>query len=324
MKRLLLLWALCSPLLTQAAPYQVVMLLYRGITPAEQGFMDSLKAQLPVQFTIFDAAEDKSRLPGFIAQTKALKPDLVYAFGTTVALATVGPYDGANPARHITNIPVVCNIVADPIGAKLTRSLAGSGRNFTGVTHIVPMPDQLKAMARLGKIRQLGVIYNPQEPNSLLTVKDLAANSAPFGFTLQQVAVQPQPGGQLNPQELTAAVRQLAEKKVDYLYLPSDSSIIQQAETIITPAQAAGIPVISATEAPIRNKGAFMGLVGNYYNAGSFAAHKAVQILREHKAPGALPIEPLKRFSLVINMKAAHSLRRYPPLEAFRFAELLR
>ncbi|KAF0815372.1 hypothetical protein IGB42_00453 [Andreprevotia sp. IGB-42] len=327
LQRLLLLALLALPLLARAAeqkPYRVMMLLYRGSTDAERGFMDYLKARLPVEFIVRDAAEDKEKIPGFIAEAKKLKPDLIYTFGTSMTLATVGKADNANPAGTISNIPVVFNIVADPVGSKLSHTLASSGRNLTGVSHLVPMADQLKAAERLGKIGRLGVVYNPQEPNSLLAVKDLQDNAARFGYTLLPAAIALDDAGKATPEAIAAAVQQLLIGKIDYLYLPSDSSLIQQADAIVAPATAAGVPVISATEAPIRKNGALMGLVGNYYNAGAFAGYKAEQILLKRKTAAAIPMETLQRFSLVVNMQTARALKRYPPLEEFRIAELLR
>ena len=92
---------------------------------------------------------------------------------------------------------------------------------------------------------------------------------------------------------------------------------------IVSAATAARIPVISATEGPIRDDGAFVGLVSNYYNAGAFAAHKAEQILVGKQRAGQLPIETLQRFALVVNMTTAVQLGIYPPLDLIRIAELL-
>ncbi|SMC22882.1 putative ABC transport system substrate-binding protein [Andreprevotia lacus DSM 23236] len=326
MKTLLLATCLLSPLLANAAdhpPYKVLMLLYRGSTDAERGFMDYLKARMPVQFIVRDAAEDKEKIPALIAEARQLKPDLIYTFGTSMTLAAVGKYD-ADPARYLGKVPVVFNIVADPVGSKLTRTLQTSSRNFTGVSHLVPMADQLKAANQLGKINRLGVVYNPQEPNSQLAVRDLQDNAARFGYTLVPVPVEVDATGKPTTEAVTTAVQQVLLGKIDTLYLPSDSSLIQQADAIVAPATAAGVPVISATEAPIRKNGALMGLVGNYYNAGAFAGYKAEQILLKRKTPAAIPMETLQRFSLVVNMQTARTLKRYPPLEEFRIAELLR
>ena len=111
---------------------------------------------------------------------------------------------------------------------------------------------------------------------------------------------------------------------MDFIYLPSDSSLIQHAAAITHPALASNVPVISATEAPIREFGALVGLVSSYYNAGAYAGHKAEQILTGKKAPGSIPIDTLQRFSLLVNMDTASRLGLYPPMDLIPIAELLR
>jgi len=122
---------------------------------------------------------------------------------------------------------------------------------------------------------------------------------------------------------LTAAVDLLARDRPEWIYLPSDSLLISNSRTIVARAHHHGIPTFSATEAPIRDGGAVMGLVSNYYNAGRFAAYKAQQIIVDGKHPGDIPVEPLSAFSFVINMAGARKLGVYPPLGLFRFAEVI-
>ena len=66
-----------------------------------------------------------------------------------------------------------------------------------------------------------------------------------------------------------------------------------------------------------------MGLVSNYANAGAFAGYKAEQILRGKEVVSNIPIETLRRFTLVVNMTTAVQLGVYPPLELIKIAELL-
>ena len=95
-----------------------------------------------------------------MAEAKRERVDLIYTFGTTVTLDAVGAVGKVDPAVHVTDIPVVFNIVADPVGADLATAFAATGRNLSGVSHLVPMPDQLRAMQRFRKVGKLGVIYN--------------------------------------------------------------------------------------------------------------------------------------------------------------------
>ena len=307
----------------QQKPFKVTMILFRGITQAEHGFMDQLKARVPVEFTIRNVEGSRPKIREYVEEAKRVRPDLIYTFGTTVTLDTVGAVGKADPHLHITDIPVIFNIVADPVGARLATAFAVTGRNLTGVSHLVPMADQLRVMQRFKPVKSLGVIYNPYEANSMLAVDQLKKDAGPFGFALTEASLQTAPGERPVTQDIVDAMQRLATVKPDFIYLPSDSSLIERAATIVGMATAAKIPVISATEGPIRDDAALVGLVSNYYNAGAFAAHKAEQILVGKQPAGRLPIETLQRFAVVVNMSTAIQLGLYPPLDLIRIAELL-
>jgi putative ABC transport system substrate-binding protein len=313
--------ALATGAFAQGKSYTVMLILFRGATPAEQGFMDYLNAHLPVEFIVRDANGDRSTVKPFVAEAKRRHVDLIYTFGTSVTLDTVGAAGKVNPDLHVGDIPVVFNIVADPVGAGLASAFVATGRNVTGVSHLVPMADQLRAMQRFGNVRKLGVIYNAQEANSILAVEQLRQHAAQFQFELIEASLHS--GQKPDTSEIAEAMRKLVDAKSDFIYLPSDSSLIERAPTIVGLANAARIPVISATEGPIRKDGALMGLVSNYSNAGAFAGYKAEQILLGKAAAGKIPIETLQRFTLVINMKSAIQLGVYPPLDLIKIAELL-
>ncbi|MBX9847385.1 MAG: ABC transporter substrate-binding protein [Xanthobacteraceae bacterium] len=320
---LLMAATLATGALAQSKPFKVTLILFRGMTPAEQGFMDQLKARLPVEFTVRNVQGSRALIREFVEEARRDRPDLLYTFGTTVTLDTVGAVGQVDPGRHITDIPVIFNIVADPVGARLADALAATGRNLTGVSHLVPMPDQLRVMQRFKQVKKLGVIFNPYEPNSALAVEQLKGLTGQFQFALTESALQTAPGRQPVAQDVVDAMQRLIATKPDFIYLPSDSSLIARASIIMGLATGARIPVISATEGPIRDDAALVGLVSNYYNAGAFAAHKAEQILVDKQSVGRLPIETLRRFALVVNMTTAIQLGIYPPLDLIRIAELL-
>ena len=64
-------------------------------------------------------------------------------------------------------------------------------------------------------------------------------------------------------------------------------------------------------------------LLGRYYSVGQLAGAKAVEILAGGKSPATIPVERLKRFSLLVNMRVAHSLRLYPPIDMLNYAEVI-
>lgn len=308
----------------QVRPLKIMMILYRGTTDAEKGFMSYFdKHAIPVEFIVRDAQADNQRVSEFVKEARAMRPDLIYTFGTTVTSKVVGTMDESNRDERVTDIPVVFNVVADPLGANITKSLKSSGRNFTGVTHLAPLAAQIQALLAMRKVKSLGVLYNPYERNSTLTVQDLKATAEKNGISVQ--IGQLTADGQTQPtvEMLRGALQNLLAKQPDFIYLPSDSFLIKHARTVVDMARAARIPVFAATEAPIRNDGALIGLVSNYFSAGELAAHKAEQILLKNAQPAAIPIEPLNRFTYLINMKSAKQLGTYPPVALFKVAEVV-
>jgi putative tryptophan/tyrosine transport system substrate-binding protein len=305
----------------QDQSYKVMMILFRGTTPAEIGFMDHLRRRLSVEFLVRDVGGVRHKAREFAEEAQRERVDLIYTFGTSVTLDVVGASGKVDPAVHVTNIPVVFNIVADPVGAGLAPAFAATGRNLTGVSHLVPMTDQLRAMLRFRQVTKLGVIYNVSEPNSRLAVTQLRELAAQFKLQLVESPITsgPNPG----VAEVAEAMQPLIAARPGFIYLPSDSSLIERAAAIVELARAAGIAIISATEGPIRQDGALMGLVTNYANAGAFAGYKAEQILRGKQAVRSIPIETLQRFALVVNMATAVQLGVYPPLDVIKIAELL-
>lgn len=326
----LMLSALGIALPANAAPgptprhqYLVAMVLWRGVTDAERGFMDYLREHgVPVRFVQFNCNNDKKRLPGYIAKVKALHPALVYTFGTTVTSAVAGREGAVDPKRNITRTPIVFNIVADPVGAGITRSMRSTGRNVTGVTHTVPLKSQLETIMQLKAVHRLGVIYDPQEKNSVLAVQHLAGLQKTFGYRVLRAPVHTS-RGRSAAQSIGAAVQGLAKQKPDLIYLPSDSYLIAHANIVTGDINRLGIPSFSATEGPVRNSGALMGLVTRYYNAGKFAGFKAWEILVKHRRPRDIPVQGLKRFTVVVNMDTARQLNFYPPVTLLSLAEVV-
>ncbi|AMC34990.1 ABC transporter substrate-binding protein [Janthinobacterium sp. B9-8] len=327
---ILFTYLLCFSLELKAAeikekpPYKVMMILYRGFTDAEKGFIAYFKQRhIAAEFIIRDAQADNTKIAEFVSEARELKPDLIYTFGTTVTAEVVGLVGQVNPHKHITDIPVVFNIVADPIGAKLVKSMQASGRNLTGASHLVPLSAQMNALQKMRNTQTIGVIYNSQEKNAVLAVQGLEKIAAKYKLSLDLAPVALDENNKPSVEGIKIAAQTLLEKKPQFIYIPSDSFMIKNARTVVQVAQAAKIPVFSATEAPIRNDGALLGLVSTYFNVGELAAYKAEQILLKKERVSKIPIDSLNRFTYLVNMGAAKKLGVYPPLAVIKFAELI-
>jgi len=308
----------------QSKPFHIFMVLWRGITAAEKGFMDYFpQRNIPVHFVFRDCEKGKTKLPAIVKEIRDTHPDLIYTFGTTVTTKIAGTIPDHDSDRFITDIPIVFNIVADPIGANLVPNLVTSDRNLTGVSHMVPTSAQVKAMKSVIPFRRLGILFNPQEKNAVLAVKALERIADSNNFILIKAPV-PVDKNQKPVEDIPPRiVKSLVDQNADLIYLPSDSFIISHSKFLVPLIHKYGIPTFSATEGPIHNADALMGLVSRYYNVGQFAGYKAEQILIHKTHPQDIPIETLKRFSFITNMKTAKKLGFYPPITILKFAELI-
>lgn len=300
----------------------VYVVTWRGITAAEEGFVSYLEeSEIPVEFVFRDANRDRGELALIRQEIQEIQPDLIYAFGTTASVDLVGTMDHAGSEGVIKDIPLVFNIVADPLGAGLVSDLSGSGRNVTGTSHLATLETQLNAIKALGDFQNIGTIYNPLERNSALVITQLGELMRDNGMSL---VAQPLPIVDDAPDlsEFENIARGLISQGVEFIYLPSDSFVISHADLIVSTFHRLGLPTFSATEGPIRENGAFIGIVSTYFAVGRFAGFRAEQILSGQWV-GEIPIETLARFTYLVNLGAMREVAFYPPLAVLQFAETI-
>jgi len=309
---------------SSARPYRIYAITFRGMTDVERGFQDYFAARrIPVQITWRDMNREPARMPGFLDEIKRTRPDLVYTWGTSVTLATVGTYDAYDPSTHITDIPVVFTLVAAPVLAKIVPDLKASRRNVTGVFHVAPTEAQIRAMASYRPFKSIGILYTPTEQNSVVVVDEVREVSKRLGFAVIARPLKLDASKKVTAEGAPEMIRELKQQNVDWLYLPPDSYLGTQAKNVIIPAaMEARLPTFASTEQLVET-GALMGLVSRYHSIGQFTAYKAEQILVHKVPPSKIPVETLTRFSLQVRMDVAEALKLPPPLPMFNYAELI-
>ena len=305
-------------------PLRIHAITFRGMTDVEKGFEEYFASRrIPVQITYRDLNRDASRMPAFLDEIRATRPDLVYTWGTSVTLGVVGAHDAVNRAQHITDIPVVFTLVAAPVQAKIVGDLRSSRRNVTGVTHVVPTDAQIRAISAYRPFQTLGVLYTSTEKNSVVVLDEVRRLGRERGFHTVDRSFRLDAQRKPTADGAADLVREIKEAGAQWLYLPPDSYLGTLAESVVIPAaMALGLPTFASTE-QLMQAGALSGLVSRYHTVGQFTAHKAEQILVGRQAPSAVPVEALKRFSYQIRMAAAHQLKLPPPLPMFNYAELV-
>ncbi|MDR0550081.1 MAG: ABC transporter substrate-binding protein [Deltaproteobacteria bacterium] len=219
------------------------------------------------------------------------KPDLVLAVSTPSAQSTV---------QVIKDAPVLFTCVTDPVSAGLVASMERPGANVTGTTDMNPVFEQVALIREIQPgAKNLGVIYNPGEPNSVVQVNLLKKAAAKNGFTLVE-AVAPNSAG------VVQAIQSLVDR-VDAIYLPTDNAVISSVEAIINVALDQHIPLYPADDNTVR-KGGVASLSVNYYELGRLTGRLAARILKNEVIPAESPVEALKNYALVVNAHFASNV----------------
>lgn len=311
-----------------AAPdrtFRITMVLGRGESDNEFGFKDFLARRgLKVEYTIRNTGGDPAKLPAIIDEIREGRPDLIYSWGTPQTRALVGAYDDPEPERFIRDIPVVFTFVSAPLDARIVADLKTPGRNVTGTVHIAPIPVQVNTILAYRPVERIGIIYNPQERNSVLTLEGLRAEAAARRLTLIEAPVPAGEGGAPDPASVPGLVAEVARRGAQVLYIGPDTFIAFTNRSVVAAeALRLRLPTFSVTELIVRTDRAMLALASSSYGIGRFTAFKAAQILLDGVAPGDIPVETLKRFSVIINMPVVRALEFYPPIGLLNFAEVI-
>jgi putative ABC transport system substrate-binding protein len=317
-----------TPARAQAAaagrPFRIYAITFRGMTDVERGFEEYFRSRkIPVQITYRDLNRDATRMPGFLDEIRATRPDLVYTWGTSVTLGVVGSTDAKDRSKFINNIPVVFTLVASPTLAKILPESGPARANVTGVTHVAPTAAQIQAMASYRPFQTLGVLYTPTEKNSVVVIEQIRKVGRERGFDTVERMIRLDANRQPTAEGVADIVRELKDGGAQWLYLPPDSYLGTLAQEVVIPAaMQAGLPTFASTE-QLMQAGALTGLVCRYFSIGQYTAHKVEQVLVGKIAPSAIPADTLKRFSLQVRMSAAERLKLPPPLPMLSYAELV-
>lgn len=217
--------ALLFPAAAGAAETRILMVLWRGFTDAEGAFKARLE-ELGIQatFTEINPQQDPDALATALRQVEggiaAREWDVVYSYGTTVTTATGAAVKG--------RIPIVFNIVFDPVGAKLVQSLEKPGGGITGVTNSVPIPTQFDRFRALAPMRHLLVLYNGRELNGRLVEQQVGDWARAHGVAVTSRQITP---GDDSLAKVLEEVRS-GRLVVDAAYAGADTYLATQARRV--------------------------------------------------------------------------------------------
>ena len=314
----------CLSVSAYAAQYKIMIATWRGCEEACQGFQDYLNEHgVDSEFIVLDAQKKKENLPGFLAEARAKKVDLILTWGTSVTRGIAGTLSDLDNPELNHDIPNVFTIVADPVGAGIIESFDHTGRpNITGTYNRVPEETIIETIRSYRPdFKHLGLLYNSDEKNSVLKRDELALLTGSMGFELTALELPLDASGKPHVEDIAEKIAALKSAGVDFIYLGSSSFLRDNKDTFTGAAVNNGIPVLSPYENLVHESQALISVAARYYEVGRLAGQQAEKILVGKIPPGDIPVLRMTSFAVVINMDVARKLKLFPPLDLLQVAE---
>lgn len=235
------------------------------------------------------ASGDTARIPALASELAALKPDLIMTSGTPSAQAM---------QRAAQSIPIVFNMVSDPVASGIVASLARPAANITGVSNFFPamIGKLLELIKTISGASRFAVLHDPSNAGKQFDVRQLEDNGKLIGVAIDPVPVRDAAG-------IDAAFAAMANKPPPALIVLVDGVTLNSKQAILDHVARLRIPTIYQERAFV-DAGGLMSYALDYCAHFQRAAVYVDRILKGER-PSNLPVEQPTTFELVINLKAA-------------------
>jgi putative ABC transport system substrate-binding protein len=222
--------------------------------------------------------------------------DLIVAPNTPAAIAAM---------QATTTIPIVVEVMGDPVRDGLVASLARPGGNVTGLTFLGPeltakrlqlMKDILPAMSRVV------VLWHPDaygEGTMSEMIRTTEAGAGALSLQLEMIEVR-------NPEELDGAFSAMTAKGAEAVFVFPSPMLFTERRRIVDLALRYRLPSM-AVERGFPELGGLMSYGASLRDLWRGAATFVDKIIKGAK-PGDLPVQQPTKYELVINLKTVKAL----------------
>jgi putative tryptophan/tyrosine transport system substrate-binding protein len=256
------------------------------------------------------AENNYDRLPALAADLAQRRVAVIVAVGAVNSVL-------AAKAASAT-IPILFQVGSDPIQLGLVTSLARPGGNLTGITSLARelLAKRLEILRELlPNAATIGVLVNPNNPNTEPSVRELQALARAGGWTLHVVAV-------AGESDFDEAFATLVRLKASAFLHATDQLLSSSYDRMVALAARNRIPGIY-TQLDATEDGGLMsyGVSGTdlYRLVGIYAG----RILKGEK-PADLPVQQGTKVELIVNLKTAKALGiAFPPALLARADEVI-
>lgn len=276
---------------------KISMILWRGETPAEKGFKDSLKKLgYEIEYKIFNSNQDKNKLSTYLRNDLNISDfDYIYTYGTTVSSVVSGVIP--------ETFPHIFDIVTYPLESGVITNMQKRTENKCGVSNIVSMEIQINLIKSILDLKTMCLIYNPREKNSNIAKSRLEELAEKYNYKIISYRAAPE------TDYLSKSLAEIRKKKkeIDIIYLPLDSYLITQANSIGKELKRLNLASFGAHKTFV-DEGALLGAILDYYQLGEEAA-KILDRNQKGDKLSNIPIFTSKSPIVLINRKTMKNIR---------------
>jgi putative ABC transport system substrate-binding protein len=237
---------------------------------------------------------DLGQIQAYATELVRSAPDLIVGSGTPITAALKQATD---------TIPIVFNVVNDPVGQGFVATLSHPGGNITGFTFmdfplIGKWLEMLKEIAP--DVRRMTLMFNPESaPFYPVFLREFGAAPAPLAVELSASPVH-------NEAEIEAAIMAFARGPRGGLIVAPDAFINTRRHLIRELAEQHRLPAIYGFRQFV-TEGALMSYGPDTADIVRRSAAYVDRILKGEK-PAGLPVQAPTKYELVINLKTAKAL----------------
>ena len=276
------------------------LVTHPALDAATQGFKDALVEKLGEDKVTFDQqdaggefANCATIVDGFVSK----KVDLILANAT---------YPLQAAASATADIPILGTSVTDYATALNISDWSGTvGGNISGTSDLAPLDQQAAMIQELfPDAKTVGLLYCSAEPNSVYQIQVMEGYLTDMGYTCQEFAF-------ADANELSA-VTQTACDASDVIYVPTDNTAANNAETIANVVLPAKVPVV-AGESGICSGCGVATLSISYYDLGYATGEMAAKVLTGEADISTLPVQYAPQVTKMYNAASCEALGIAPP-----------
>src|SRR5665647_1974521 len=167
--------------------------------------------------------------------------------------------------------PIVFTAITDPVSAGLLTDPQAPTANVTGVSDQMRVEPVLKLVKLINpNAKNVGIVYNSGESNSVFIVKQVEAAVVPLGLKLVKATAS-------TTSEVQAAAQSLVGR-VDAITVIGDNTAVGALETIVKVCDQNKIPLYAGDSDSVK-RGAAAGYGPNYEELGKQVGYQAALIL---------------------------------------------